>query len=182
VFEPYQHLSIAAEFSEVRDRSITLLAPSKTFNVPGLSCGFAVIPNEALRQKLGSTAFSNGLFVNTLGYISAEAAYRSGQEWLDQVLIYLRSNRDFLLEYVEKKLPQAGITFNEGTYLAWIDFSAYSLPDTPFNFFLERAKVALNEGIAFGAGSEQYVRLNFGCARSVLQEALKRMCEAVAHL
>lgn len=179
VFAPYKHLSIAAEFPELRERTITLLAPSKTFNVAGMGLGFAVVTDEGLRQRLTAAAYGSGEFANTLGYTVAEAAYRGGGEWLEQALSYLKANHDFIQEYVAQNLPKARLTTNEGTYLAWIDFSAYNLPDSPFNFFLERAKVAFNNGVTFGEENEQFIRLNFGCPRVTLEEALDKVCEAL---
>ncbi len=179
VFAPNQHISIASISPEIANRTITLIAPSKTFNVAGLSCGMAVIPNDDLRAKLMGMVWANGAFVNLMGFTAAEAAYRDGQEWLDHVLAYLADNRDYVSAYVRDNMPDAAVTHNEGTYLAWIDFSRYDLPVSPQQFFLEHAKVGLNDGATFGTGGEGHVRLNFACPRSLLEVGLDRMCRSL---
>jgi cystathionine beta-lyase len=118
--------------------------------------------------------------VNILGYTATLAAYRDGQPWLDELLRYLETNRDVVAEFVRAKLPGVSMAAPEATYLAWLDCRAAALPDNdPYTFFLERARVALNDGKAFGRGGEGFVRLNFGCPRSILTEALERMRRAL---
>ena len=109
----------------------------------------------------------------------ALAAYQDGQQWLDELLVYLQENREFLLDYVAQKLPGIEMARPEGTYLAWLDCSKTDLPAAPHEFFLEHARVALNEGAAFGPGGEGFVRLNFGCPRCLLEEGLERMRKAL---
>jgi cystathionine beta-lyase len=110
-----------------------------------------------------------------MGQVAALAAYREGQEWLDQVLAYLTRNRDFLYQQVPDKLPGVRMNRMEGTYLAWLDCRQAGIPGNPFQFFLKEAKVALNDGAEFGRGGEGFVRLNFACPRKTLTEALDRM-------
>ncbi|MBN1642516.1 MAG: PatB family C-S lyase [Anaerolineae bacterium] len=180
VFRGHPHTPIASLSPEVARRTITLMAPSKTYNIAGLHCSFAVIQDPALREQFrGATA---GLVssVNALGYTAALAAYSEGQEWLDQVLVYLEANRDYLVRYVAEHLPGIQMVVPEGTYLAWLDCRSLGLDEEPSAFFLREARVSLGAGGWFGAGGEGFVRLNFACTRGVLAEALSRMANALA--
>jgi cystathionine beta-lyase len=182
VFSGHRHLPIAALAPEVAARTITLMAPSKTFNVAGLKCSFAVVQDEALRARFVGAYAGLVASVNLLGYAAALAAYTEGQAWLDQVLAYLEANRDFLLQYVAEHLPGVHMVVPEGTYLAWLDCREAGIEGQPGAFFLREARVALNEGAVFGAGGEGFVRLNFACPRSTLSEALERMRGALERL
>jgi cystathionine beta-lyase len=118
--------------------------------------------------------------VNVFGYVATLAAYRDGQPWLDDLLRYLEANRDFLAQYVADHLPGVTMARPEGTYLAWLDCRGATLPkDDPFTFFLERAKVALSDGAAFGTPGRGFARLNFACPRTLLTEGLERMRRAL---
>lgn len=175
------HISIATLGPEVAQRCITLLAPSKTFNIPGLGFSFAVIENPELRQRFEKTGVGIVPHPNALGYVAAEAAYRDGGPWLDALLDYLRGNRDFVVDFVRDRLPGVATTVPEGTYLSWLDFRGVALPDgkSPYAFCLEQAKVALNEGAVFGPGGEDFTRLNFGCSRATLETALEEIAQAL---
>ncbi len=173
-----QHIPIATLSPEIAMRTVTLIAPSKTFNVPGLGCSLAVIPDPALRRQLERTSAGIVPHVNVLGYVAAFAAYTQCDDWLDELLEYLTANRDFLLDYVRANMPKVVMTVPEATYLAWLDFSAYGLDD-PYQYFLDRAKVALNAGAPFGEGGKHFARLNFGCPRATLHQALDRMLAAL---
>lgn len=179
VYPGFRHVPIATLSTDVADRTITLMSPSKTFNTAGLGCSFAVIKNPALRRIW--TTGSQGLIphVNVMGFTAAMAGYRDGQEWLDQVLAYLEENKDFLAQYVEQRLPGVSMTAMEATYLAWLDCRASGIPGSPFRYFLQEARVALNEGDQYGRGGEGFVRLNFACPRTILTAALDRMSEAL---
>jgi cysteine-S-conjugate beta-lyase len=179
-FSGQRHVPIASLDAEIAARTITLMAPSKTFNLPGLKCSVAVIPNAALREKFVAAQLDLVRAVNVLGYTAALAAYRDGQPWLDALLAYLEANRDFVVEYVRTKLPGVGTAPPEATYLAWLDCRDANLPDgDPYTFFLDEARVALNDGRTFGRGGAGFVRLNFACPRSVLADALDRMRQAL---
>jgi len=175
-----RHTPIASLDPEIADRTITLMAPSKTFNLAGLKCSVAVIPNAALREKFVNGRIDLVQTVNVFGYTAAFAAYRDGQPWLDELLRYLEANRDFVTEYVRTRLPGVAMFPPEATYLAWLDCrNASGASRDPFTFFLENARVALNDGTLFGSGGAGFVRLNFGCPRSLLAKALDRMREAL---
>ena len=165
---------IAKLSREVANNTITLIAPSKTFNVPGLHCGFAIIPNQELRDEYIKVVGHLRLHVASLGLHAAQAAF-SGQcdEWLKEMQCYLTGNRNFLIDYVTKNMPDVRITIPQATYLAWLDFTQLNLEKSPFEFFFERAKVALSDGAIFG--EKGHVRLNFGTSRTILKQALDRM-------
>ena len=179
LYPGYRHIPMATLGAEVANHTVTLMAPSKTFNLAGLDFGFAIIQNPTLRRKW--QAFSQGLIpgVNIMGHVAALAAFKEGQEWLDQVLQYLTANRDFLAHTLKEKLPEIRMTRMEGTYLAWLDCREAGIPGNPFEFFLREGKIALNDGSEFGRGGQGFVRLNFACPRKTLTEALDRMVFAM---
>lgn len=181
VFAGHRHVPIAALDPAIAARTVTLMAPSKTWNLAGLKCGLAVIPNPALREKFVAARVDMVHTVNILGYTAALAAYRDGQPWLDELLPYLEANRDFVVDYVRKRLPGVAVAPPEATYLAWLDCRQAGIPGSdPFTFFLKQARVALNDGATFGRGGEGFVRLNFATPRAVLAEGLDRMRDALA--
>ncbi len=182
IFPGHKHIPIASLSPEIAKKTITLMAPSKTFNIAGLGCSFAVVQNPELMNRMKLAR--NGLVseVNLLGYTAALAAYQHGQEWLSQLLVYLEGNWDTLVNFVEENLPEIKITPLEGTYLAWLDCRDMKIDGSPYEFFLQEAKVAFNDGKIFGPGGEGFVRLNFGCPRSMLMEGLERMKLAVENV
>ncbi len=182
LFSGHPHTPIASLAPQVAAQTITFLAPSKTYNVAGLSCSVGVAQNRELRNKVKRAGKGLVSHVNVLGFTAALAAYRDGQEWLDEVLVYLEANRDYLLDYVAEHMPDLRCQKPEGTYLAWLDCREAGIPGQPYDFFLEQARVALNDGAAFGPGGEGFVRLNFGCPRAILVEALERMRAALETL
>jgi cystathionine beta-lyase len=179
VFRGHQHLPIARLDPEVAQRTITFMAPSKTFNIAGLQFSVAIIENEELRERF--VAAGQGLvpWVNLMGQVAALAAYRDGDPWLAEIMDCLEANLDFLLEYVDTHLPGVTMARPEGTFLAWLDCRGAHLPGSPHEFFLEKARVALNEGATFGRGGEGFARLNFACPRATLEQALERMRRAL---
>jgi cystathionine beta-lyase len=175
------HVPMASVAPEIEQRTITLMAPSKTFNLPGLKCAVGIIPNAALRERFLAAAADLVPKIGVLGYTGALAAYREGDDWLDALLRYLTDNRDFLVRQVRATLPGVAVAPGEATYLAWLDCRGSSAAGRdPHTFFLERAKVALNDGVAFGPGGAGFVRMNFGCPRPLLAEGLERMRAALA--
>jgi len=181
VFGAHQHIPIAALSPEVAARTITLIAPSKTYNIAGLHCALAVVQDPDLRARLQRVRADLVPGPGVLALTAALAAYREGQEWLDDLLVYLEANRDFVVDAVAS-LPGVRCQPAEATFLAWLDCRASAIPGNPRQFFLEHARVALNDGSAFGPGGDGFVRLNFGCPRATLVEALQRMREALAQL
>lgn len=173
------HISIASLGADVAARTITLVAPSKTFNVPGLNFSAAIITDPELRAIFEKPAHGMGAHAAPLGFTGALAAYTHGETWLREVLVYLTGNRDALIDFVRARWPGVTVTRPEATYLAWLDFRALALPEAPYDFFLDRARVALSDGVPFGAGGEGHVRLNYGTSRALLLEALERMDAAL---
>jgi cystathionine beta-lyase len=180
-----KHIPMATLSPEIAAHSITLVAPSKSFNIAGLFCGFAIIPNPELRERYKTVVERMTLHVASLAQVAALAAF-SGEcdDWLKELRAYLTGNRDYLVEFVEKNLPGVQVTVPQATYLAWLDFNdllkSGKIKGNPFEFFLKNARVALNDGAAFGMGGSNFARLNFGCPRSVLEDGLQRMQKALA--
>ncbi len=164
-----RHIPIAMQHPALAERSITLMAPSKTFNIPGLGFSFAVIPGGELRRRFRETMKGIVPDVNTFGYAAALAAYQHGAAWRQQLLAYLRGNRARLLEVLERH-PRLQVTHPEATYLAWVD--ARALGDDPQKAF-ERAGLGPSDGRDFGAPG--FVRINFGCRRALLEEVAERL-------
>jgi cystathionine beta-lyase len=182
LLENSSHLPIASLSPEIAKRCITLMAPSKTFNIAGLYCGFAIIQNPSLRKRYQLTAQGIVPDVNLLGFTAALAAYKNGETWHKELMVYLNGNRNFFTDYVQEHLPMLSTTIPEGTFLAWLDCSATGIIGNQHEFFLNQAKVALNDGQRFGQGGNDFVRLNFGCSRSTLTQALMQMKFALATL
>lgn len=168
------HIPLATLDAQVAARTITLMSPSKTFNLPGLGCAFAVISEEKLRRRFIAEMSGIVPMVNALGYVAAEAVYRHGAQWRADLLDYLRQNRDTVADAIGQ-IPQLYMAPVEATYLAWIDVRSVNLKK-PVSFF-ENAGLGFQDGIEFdGPG---FVRLNFGCRRALLEEALKRLSIAM---
>jgi cysteine-S-conjugate beta-lyase len=175
IFDGHKHIPIASLSESAAGNTITLMAPSKTFNIPDLSFSFAIIQNESLRRRFRRAQQGLVNWVNSLGLTAAQAAYAHGDPWLEELLDYLQGNRDFLAQYIQQEMPGIRMSSPEGTYLAWLNCRDSGIPGNPFRFFLENSRVALMDGAAFGKGGEGFVRLNFGCPRSTLEQALDLM-------
>lgn len=176
-----KHIPFASLNEEFAMNSITCFAPSKTFNIPGFHTSVAIIPSEKLREKFnrarGGIMGSPGIF----GLISMETAFRYGDEWLEQVLSYIEGNVDFACSYFESKIPEIVPMRPEGTYLIWLDCTGLGLGHEELvKFFVDDARVGLNDGATFGPGGDGFMRLNVACPRSILQEGLERIEQAVA--
>jgi cystathionine beta-lyase len=174
-FTPMAKLS-----SEIANHTITLVAPSKTFNVPGLFCGFAIVPNKELRERYIKVVEHLRIHVNSMGLHAARIGF-SGQcdEWLAELRNYLTANRDFLVDYVTQNMPNVRTTIPAATYLGWLDFTQTAIKDSPYDFFLKEAKVALSDGKIFGKEGEGHVRINYGTSRKILKQGLDRMLKAL---
>ena len=166
-----KHTPIASLSDSLNDRSFTFIAPSKTYNLAGLGCSIAIIPNPGLRNRFVSASRGIMAEVNNLGYVACEAAYRHGGPWREELLRYLGKNRDLIQEFAREHLPEARLYEHEATYLSWIDVSALGLKDPIAHF--ESHGIGLSDGSFFDSPS--HVRLNFGCPRSTLEEGLQRL-------
>lgn len=178
VFSGKKHIPIASISPEIASKTITLIAPSKTFNIAGLDASVAIITEKELRDRFESAR--KGLLgnVNILGLYAARAAYLHGENWLTALLVYLESNRDFIVEFIGKELPSIKMAKPESTHLAWLDCREAGIGDKPSEFFRKNAGVILNDGSWFGKGGEGFVRLNFACPRAILQTGLQKLKEA----
>lgn len=181
VFDGQKHIPLIALNSRAADITICCVSPSKTFNVAGLSCSALIIPNKDLKQKYENAleACHNGMG-NIFGFVALEAAYNYGDEWLDQLLIYLQGNLRFLEEFIRENLPAIRITVPEATYLAWLDFRNINISKEKLHdFLIRKAGIGLNEGKTFGPGGEGFQRLNFALPRIKLEEAMERLKKAL---
>jgi len=160
--------------------TIVLMAPSKTFNTPGLSCAFVLIPDPAIRNAVRGAARGLITEVNAMGYVACAAAFREGEPWRRALLDVLRDNRDALYRFVAERMPRIRLRPMDATYLAWLDCRDLGVKD-PAGLF-ESGGVGVSDGRLFGPGGEGFVRLNFGCPPSRLAEALRRMEAALGTL
>ena len=172
--EDRPHIPIASLGEDIAQRTITLMAPSKTWNIAALYASFAIIPDPGLRKRFRRAMRGIVPQVNVLGLVAAEAAYRDGGAWRAALIEYLRTNRERVLTAVDA-MPGLSMSRPEATYLAWIDCRGSGIDD-PAGFF-EAAGVGLSDGKGFGLPG--FVRLNFGCPRDTLDEALSRMAHAL---
>jgi cysteine-S-conjugate beta-lyase len=172
--------TMASLSTEIEERTITLISASKAFNVPGLFCAFAIIPNQKLREQYAETVLKMGLHVSSAGLVASQIAYSGRCDgWLRALRKYLTGNRDYTIDYVLKRWPQVRVTMPKATYLAWLDFTQMNLEKSPYEFFFEKAKVALSDGALFGENGKGHVRLNFGTSRRILKQGLDRMNKAL---
>ncbi|SBT16302.1 Cystathionine beta-lyase PatB [Marinomonas gallaica] len=168
-----KHIPFASLNEDAAQRSVILMAPSKTFNIAGLCYAFAVIANPTLRQCFKKAREALIPAPNLLALVAAEAAYKDGAAWHDALLSYLKGNRDYLRERIQGS--QIKMADHDATYLAWLDVREYDLED-PHNFFL-KAGVGISDGSGFGAPG--FIRLNFGCSKSQLEQAMNRILIAL---
>ncbi len=182
IYPNAKHTPIGSVSEELAQISVTCIAPSKTFNIPGLGISSVIIPNSKLSDIYNKTVSNLGMSMGGIfGPIAGEAAYRYGADWLDQLLVYLQGNIDSLSQYLEENIPQIKLSKPEGTYLAWLDCKGLGLggQEELRDFMINKARLGLNNGTSFGPGGEGYQRLNFGCPRPVLIEALERLKAAI---
>ncbi|WP_227537968.1 MalY/PatB family protein [Marinobacter vulgaris] len=175
---------VLARLAGPDDALVTAVAPSKTFNMPGLGLSALVVANESHRKAL-QTVF-DGMHMNQCNPFSIagfEAGYRNGGAWLEQLMAYLQGNRDFVIDYVQRHLPGIRVTEPEGTYLLWLDCCSLGMTDPELKqFFVHRAGVGMNPGITFGEAGRGFMRMNIGCPRRVLETALEQIRQAMATL
>lgn len=180
VYEGYVHTVLASLGPEVSRRVITCTSASKTFNLAGTMTGNVIIPDDSSRRRFVEHLSRCGIHVpNSFGILAATAAYDHGEPWLEELLVYLQSNQRRIREVLENRLPEVKCMPLEGTYLAWLDFSATGLEMKEVVRRIQvEARLALSHGYTFGPGGENFMRLNFACPRSMLDEALDRLVGA----
>ena len=181
IFKKYKHIPLASISPEIAKHVVTTLAPSKTFNLAGLSSSFLVIPNIKLFQlyenRLNTIHIGHG---NIFGNIALEAAYNKGELWLEELMDYLQKNVSFLRNFLSEHLPQIKLIEPEGTYLLWLDFRNLKLNQKDLNqLLIHQANIGLNDGAMFGEGGEGFQRINIACPRSLLKKALEQIHEAI---
>jgi len=183
IYPGHRHTALAALAGDPAD-IVTTVAPSKTFNIPGLGLSALVVPDPARRAALnrvfGELHVGAG---NPFGIAAFVAAYRHGGPWLDALLAYLAGSRDLVLDFVAERLPGIRAIVPEGTYLIWLDCRGLGLDDAALKaFFVGQARVGMNPGITFGRGGSGFMRLNLGAPRVVVVEALERIAGALGKL
>lgn len=181
VYSGCTHIPAASVSEQLSVRTVTCVAPSKTFNIAGLFIGAVIISDKTLRDKFNHTLNRVGIEMSNLFSSTAlESAYTNGHEWLNQLLTYLEGNIDFLVDYFNKRIPRIKVSKPQGTFLAWLDCRELGMKQKDLvDFFISKARVGLNDGTSFGAGGEGFMRINIACPRSLLEEALKRIEQAV---
>lgn len=182
IFKNHRHIPLASLSEEIAQNCMITMAPSKTFNVAGLSSSVIIIPNKTSFARFERLTGVPHLHMgNLFGTIAMEAAYTHGDEWLNQLLGYLWENYLLLENYFTENLPKVRVMKPEATYLIWLDFREYGMKnDELMKFTIENAKVGLNDGGRFGTGGDGWLRINIGCPRSVLKVALQRLVKAFA--
>lgn len=178
---PEYHHTVLASLAQAGERIVTAIAPSKTFNIPGLELSCLIVPNAEDRAALVRVFKSLHLqHCNPFSSVAFEAAYRGGAAWLDSLMRYLQESREFVRDYLLAYLPQIKLIQPEGTYLLWLDCRDLKLNDEQLReFFVRQAKVGMNPGTVFGANGSGFMRLNIGAPRSAVKQALQRISHAL---
>ncbi len=184
VFKPNKHTPLASISNEIAQQCITCIAPSKTFNLAGMSTAAIIIQNKKLYNNFHNMLDNLHLFIgNTFGGVALEAAYKNGEQWLNQLLEYVNGNIDLVMHFFKENLPLIKPMRPEGTYLVWIDFNNTNLDNESLKkVMIEKAKVGMNDGSAFGEGGNGFQRMNVACPRKTVQQALERIEKAFQNL
>jgi cystathionine beta-lyase len=181
VFRGHRHTPFASISEAFADISFTCIAPSKTFNLAGLQAASVIIPNDELRRKYNYLLKTLSIHMESyFGLTAVESSYNYGEEWLEQLIDYVEGNLNTLIRFVEDNLPEIKVIKPEGTYLAWMDCRAVSEdPQELKKLMFDKAGVAFSEGSVFGKQGAGFLRVNLGCPRSILEDALERFAKAV---
>ncbi|GAA0114685.1 MalY/PatB family protein [Clostridium senegalense] len=184
VYKPNKHTVFAQINDEFANNSIICTAPNKTFNIAGLETANIIIQNEKLRKQFEIQLDKHCIHgPNIMGAVALEAAYVNGEQWYNQLMDYLNENVEFVLNYFENKIPKIKVQRPQGTYLLWLDCSQLNMSNDELNkFFINKCKVGLNNGKMFGHAGEQFQRMNIGTSRKIIEEALKRIENAINSL
>ncbi|WP_286850460.1 MULTISPECIES: MalY/PatB family protein [unclassified Proteiniphilum] len=177
----YRHTPFATVSDMAADNSITLMAPSKTFNIAGIVSSFAVITNKTIRQRYLAYLQPRELHQGTLfAYTATRVAYDECEDWLDQMIRYVQGNVNFVISYLSEFIPQIKVIKPEASFLVWLDCRSLQLPQHELvKLFVDKAHLALNDGSIFGPGGEGFMRLNVGTSRKVLERALNNLKNAL---
>lgn len=180
IYKGVTHIPLPLIKPEYSDRIITCTAPSKTFNLAGLQISNIIIPDETLRQKFRKALMKNGMVdPNSFAAVAMEAAYTYGADWLDELMVYIKGNLEYMKTALRALLPKVSIIEPEGTYLVWTDFRGFGLGHRELlRIFIEEAKVAPGQGNIYGPEGEGFMRFNLACPRSILEEGMERIIRA----
>lgn len=184
VFPGHQHQMLINVAPELKEEIITCTAPSKTFNLAGMQTSNIIISNPNLREKFVEEMDKIAVgMIGPMGIAACEAAYRGGREWLDELLIYLEGNREYIREFLKSEIPEIRMTELEGTYLVWFDFSALGLNNQELEeLVVNKMKIWFDAGTMFGEEGRGFERMNIACPRSVIEQAMARIKEEVVKL
>jgi cystathionine beta-lyase len=179
-----KHTCTATLSEDALQRTVTLTAPNKTFNIAGLQNADAIISNkklnDAFKNVTQNTSISNP---NIFGMVAQDAAYAKGEPWLEELLKYLKANLAYFEDFIKKRIPGLKVYPLEGTYLAWVDCTSLGMDDaTLHDWMLKKAKLWLDDGVMFGSEGSMFMRFNIACPRMVLKEALGRLEKAAKEL
>ncbi|GGK05172.1 cystathionine beta-lyase [Lentibacillus kapialis] len=180
VYPGETHIPIASLSADITAKTITFMSPSKTFNLAGLQASYIITSDEKTRETLNAQLLKQGHnMLNTMGNTALEAAYRYGEEWLDELREVLQEHKDYVIRMLEEHTDVFSVTRPEGTYLLWINCSKLQLDSKGLKTFMnETAKVGLNAGIDYGDEGELFMRMNIACPRETLEEGVKRLIDA----
>ena len=181
LFEGSKHTCFPTLSAEVEKNTILCTGASKTFNLAGLKTSSIIIPDRERREKFKTVLNRyNVASGNIFGLVATEAAYRYGEEWLEQLKKYLQGNLEFMISFMEKELPEIPVVRPEGTYLVWMDFRALGMEDKELeDFCRKKAKIAFDPGYEFGTGGSGYMRANIACPREILERAMENLKKAI---
>lgn len=184
VFSPNRHIPILKVAEDYQHRILLTMAPSKTFNLAAMSTSIMVIPDEKERRQYEDLVHTLHVGMgNVFGIEALQAAYEEGDQWLDQLLIYLQGNRQFIYDFLRSEIPRVEMMVPDATYMTWLDFRNLGMTSEVLNkFIIEKAGLGLNNGTQFGPGGEGFMRLNFGCPRSLLEQAMQQLKDAIEML
>ena len=182
--KPYQHIAYPTVSEKAKENSLVFMSPSKAFNMPGIASSYCIIENKELRDRfLGYTSASEFNEGHIFSYLSVAAAYSHGTEWLDQMLEYIQGNIDFTEDYLKKNIPQIKMIRPQASYLIFLDCRGLGLRQKELDqLFVDEAHLALNSGNTFGKEGDGFMRLNVGCPRSTLKQALEQLKTAIDKL
>jgi cysteine-S-conjugate beta-lyase len=183
LYRGYKHVPFAKISEEFEQNCIVCMSPSKTFNLAGIEISSIIIPNKKLREDFSNVRSGILPGPNLFGFTALEAAFRYGDEWLEQTLEYLQGNFDYLQNYFKTKIPLIKVIQPQGTYLIWLDCRDLGMDNSCLRSFMrDKAKVGLDDGFMFGEGGAGFQRMNIACPRSILEDALGRIESAVNSL
>jgi cystathionine beta-lyase len=183
LYKGQSHVPFASISKEFEQNSIVCQGDSKTFNLAGVPASTIIIPNVKLRNAFNNTRSGILPQPDVFGLVALEAAYREGDEWLEQVLDYLQRNLDFMMAYIKDRIPKLTVIKPQGTYLVWLDCRDLGMDNlTLSTFFRDKAKVGFDDGYIFGPAGAGFQRMNIACPRSILEDALKRIEVAIKNI